>query len=179
MEVDHTIHDQLAMKLCTEALRYPDSSESKVYLKALLQLSMSFSNPSHTRDLYSLTRKLMRNVKDRSSVRLVEQFDALVRSHLVPASGDSAESTADDAEMEVDASTAESIGQNSPMRKKPRIRQLGSKHGTTLLMEVVGSDTEGSQSSDVFFSPQISSTQTDTRRDKTSSEECVIEVDSR
>ena len=81
-EVDHTIHDQLAMKLCTEALRFPDSNESKVYLKALLQLNMSFANQSHTRDLHTLTRKLLRNMKDRTGIKLVEQFEAEVQKHL-------------------------------------------------------------------------------------------------
>lgn len=178
-EVDHTIHDQLALKLCAEALRYPDSSESKVYLKALLQLSMSFSNPSHTRDLHSLTRKLMRKVKDRTSVRLIEQFENVIQKHLVPASGDSAESTADETEMEIEPSTNVSEAQSS--KQGPRIRRLGSKHGTTLLMEVAGSsDAEGSQNSDVFLSPpSSSSTQREKGKEKTSNEDCVIEVDFR
>lgn len=81
-EVEHTIHDTLAMKLCTEALRSPDSGESKVYLKALLQLNLTFSNTSHVRDLHTLTCKLLSTLKDKTSLRLVETFDALVRKHI-------------------------------------------------------------------------------------------------
>lgn len=81
-EVEHTIHDMLAMKLCTEALRFPDSGESKVYLKALLQLNLKFSNVSHVRDLNTLTRKLLSSLKDKTGLRLVETFDTLVRKHI-------------------------------------------------------------------------------------------------
>lgn len=174
--MDHTIHDQLAMKLCTEALRIPDSNESKVYLKALLQLNMSFSNPSHTRDLHTLTRKLLRNIRDKTSIRLVEQFDAAVDKHLTASLGDSADSAADDATMETEPAAANPPV--SPKQRKPRIRQLGSKNGLTLLMDATGgSDAEVSQSSDVFFSPENTSTQREKVRAK--SPEVVIEVDSR
>ena len=175
-EVDHTIHDQLAMKLCTEALRFPDSNESKVYLKALLQLNMSFANQSHTRDLHTLTRKLLRNMKDRTGIKLVEQFEAEVQKHLKSNSGDSADS-ADDTAM--DTETASVVNPpSSPKPRKPRIRQLGSKNGLTLLMDATGgSDAEISQSSDVFFSPENTSTQREKVREK--SPEVVIEVDSR
>lgn len=79
-EVDHDIHDQLAMKLCTEALRAVDSAEGRVYLKALLQLNPSFGNPSHTRDLHELSRKLQRKWKEKNGLKHVDQFDALVSS---------------------------------------------------------------------------------------------------
>ncbi len=69
VEADHDIHDQLAMKLCTEALRSPDTAEGKVYLKALLQLNPSFGNPSHTKDLCELTRKLQRKWKDKHTAQ--------------------------------------------------------------------------------------------------------------
>lgn len=175
-DVDHNIHDQLAMKLCTEALRFPDSSESKAYLKALLQLSMSFSNPSHTRDLHSLTRKLLRKVKDKAGLKLIEQFDALVQKHLVQTAVESADSAVDETEMESPSPTPAVPSSTTP---KPRIRQLGSKHGTTLLMERTGfSDAEMSQNSDAFFSPPSTSTQSENKSDK-SSEEVAIEVDSR
>lgn len=170
-EVDHTIHDQLAMKLCTESMRFPDSNESKVYLKALLQLNMSFSNPSNTKDLHSLIQKMLRNMKEKSSVRIIEQFESIVQKHLAP-TADLADSVVEDSEMEVETAPP------SPPINKPRTRKLLSKHGTTLLMET-GSDADVSLSSvDVFFSPENTSTQRDKPREK--SPEVVIEqVDSR
>lgn len=77
-EVDHDIHDQLAMKLCSEALRSPDTAEGRVYLKALMQLNPSFGNPSHTRDLHELSRKLQKKWRDKAGLKLIMQFDALV-----------------------------------------------------------------------------------------------------
>lgn len=178
-EVDHTIHDQLAMKLCAEALRNPDSGESKVYLKALLQLSMSFSNPSHTRDLHSLTRKLLRNIKDKTGLKLVEQFDTIVQKHLT-APCDPANSAIVDIVTESETAVPAPAPSLSPEARKPRIRQLGSKHGATLLMDAAGvSDAENSQCSDVFFSPQSTSTQSEKKCEKSSSEEIAIEVDTR
>ena len=168
-EVDHTIHDQLAMKLCTESMRVPDSNESKVYLKALLQLNMSFSNPSNTKDLHSLIQKMLRNTKEKSSVRMIEQFESIVQKHLV-LNADSADSAVENSEMEVEPTMF------SPVNK-PRTRKLGSKHGTTLLMDA-GSDADVSQNSDVFFSPESTSTQREKLREK--SPEAVIEqMDSR
>jgi hypothetical protein len=65
----------------------------------------------------------------------------------------------------------------SPPVNKPRTRKLGSKHGTTLLMDSC-SDAEVSQCSEVFFSPENTSTQREKAREK--SPEVVIEqVDSR
>lgn len=162
------------MKLCTEALPFPDSAESKVYLRALLQLNLSFSNPSHTRDLHTLVRKLLRTVKDKIGLKLVEQFNILVERHLVRSSGDSADSAADDVPME----TENAVPESQP--RKPRTRQLGSKHGTTLLMDATASDAEMSQSSaDVFFSPVSSSTQKEKTNDKSTSEEVISESNSR
>ena len=77
-EVDHDIHDQLALKLCTEALRAVDTAEGRVYVKALLQLNPSFGNPSHIRDLHHLTSKLLRKWKEKFSLKYIAQFDALV-----------------------------------------------------------------------------------------------------
>ena len=82
VEADHDIHDQLAMKLCTEALRSPDTAEGKVYLKALLQLNPSFGNPSHTKDLCELTRKLQRKWKDKHGLKAIAQFDTYVSFEL-------------------------------------------------------------------------------------------------
>lgn len=165
--VDHNIHDQLALKLGQQALRHPDTGESKVYIRALLQLHMSFSNPSNTRDVHTLTKKLVRVVKDKSSLKLLEQFESLVAKHLEEQKADAeAESTADEAEETEQAPTS---------GRKPRIRQLGSKAGTTLLMDATISDADQSQGSpDVFFSPSLTSTQ-----QPKSNEEVVITAYSR
>ncbi|XP_057377036.1 condensin complex subunit 3-like [Daphnia carinata] len=172
-EVDHTIHDQLALKLCTESLRFPDSNESKVYLKALLHLNMSFSNPSNTRDLHSIIQKMLRKMKERSSIRLVEQFEAIVKKHLTPSTEDVADSTVNGCEMEI-----EPVVQPSSLSKKTRTRMLGSKQGASLLMDTTGgSDAEISQCSDVFFSPEKTSTQKE-KTCKKSPEVVVEQVDS-
>lgn len=144
-EVDHTIHDQLALKLCAKALKNPDTGEGRVYLKALNQLSPSFSNPSHTRDLESFTLKLMKKTTDKKSRPLVERFDALVRCHLQP-TADAEEATMDSVDEEEKPAIAPVV--------KPRVRQLGSKHGATLLMDLTGaSDVDLSQNSTMFNSP--------------------------
>lgn len=140
-EVEHTIHDMLAMKLCTEALRFPDSGESKVYLKALLQLNLKFSNVSHVRDLNTLTRKLLSSLKDKTGLRLVETFDTLVRKHIPQ---DAEEKAVEESELA------------SAVPRRPRNRQLLSKNSNTLLMDLNESDGDQSQSStDVFASPRI------------------------
>lgn len=173
-DVDHTIHDQLAIKLCTESLRFPDSNESKVYLKALLQLNMSFSNPSNTRDLHTLIQNMLRKMKEKSSIRLVEQYESIVKKHLTPSSGELADSTAHGSEMEV-----EPAGHSLSQPSKPRTRMLGRKQGATLLMDTTtGSDGEMSQCSDVFFSPEKTSTQKE-KPGKKSPEVVVEQVDSR
>lgn len=172
-EVDHTIHDQLAIQLCTESLRFPDSNESKVYLKALLQLNMSFSNPSNTRDLHTLVQKMLRKMKEKSSIRLVEQFESIVKKHLAPPTEGLADSTANGSEMEI-----EPVVTSSSRPSKPRTRMLGSKQGTTLLMDTTGgSDAEISQCSDVFFSPEKTSTQKE-KTCKKSTEVVVEQMDS-
>jgi hypothetical protein len=156
------------MKLCTESMRSPDTNESKVYLKALLQLNMSFSNPSNTKDLHTLIRKMLRNFREKGSIRMIEQFESIVEKHLT-ANADSAKSaTENDSDMEVEPV----IAPPSPPINKPRTRKLGSKHAATLLMDT-SSDVVVSQSSDVFFSPEKTSTQKETPREK--SPEVVIE----
>lgn len=167
-DIDHNIHDQLALKLGQQALRNPDTGESKVYMKALLQLNMSFSNPSNTRDVHTLAKKLLGVVKDKTCLKLVEQFESLVSKRLPePAIESNAESTADEAEETVPSSLS---------ARKLRIRQLGSKAGTTLLMDVTGSDADMSQGSpNVFFSPPVTSTQ----RLRSSSDGVRIELYSR
>ena len=162
-EVEHNIHDMLALKLCSEALRNPDSGESKAYLKALAQLNLTFSNPSHTRDLSTLTQKLLRAMKDKTGIKIVVQFHDEIVKHLV-----AEDSVANDTQ-----SSTTSFSQ-----PRPRNRQLLSKSGATLLMDVkddaasTESDAEMSQgSTDVFQSP------TSTKQE--SSEEIVIQIDSR
>lgn len=126
--VDHNIHDSLAMKLCTETLRDPDSPDSKVYLKALPQLSPSFSNPSHNRDLLTLTAKLTRVVKEKNSVKLVDQFHRIVQKH-------SSDSASDEA---VQVSTGMS-------QARPKTKKLLSKLGNTLGATVSDAETERTQ----------------------------------
>lgn len=147
VEADHDIHDQLAMKLCTEALRSPDTAEGKVYLKALLQLNPSFGNPSHTKDLCELTRKLQRKWKDKHGLKAIAQFDTYVsiefttflentkysfqfqaRKHLVnQETEDSAGETTQD---ENNATAAETTNASQTQQERPRIKKLGSKIGT-------------------------------------------------
>merc|ERR1740128_178700 len=139
-EVEHNIHDMLAMKLCNEALRYPDSGESRIYLKALLQLNPTFTNVSHVRDLDTLTQKLQGKVKDKTGLRLIHNFGLLLRKHIP-------EGIEEESELSVSV-------------QRPRNRQLLSKNGHTMLMECTASDGELSiGSADVFTSPRI--TQTD------------------
>ena len=103
---------------------------------------------------------------------MIEQFESIVQKHLTP-TADSANSATEDSEMEVESV----IAPPSPPINKPRTRKLGSKHVTTLLMDTC-SDVDVSQSSDVFFSPEKTSTQREKPREK--SPEVVIEqLDSR
>lgn len=99
---------------------------------------------------------------------MIEQFESIVEKHLT-ANADSAKSaTENDSDMEVEPV----IAPPSPPINKPRTRKLGSKHAATLLMDT-SSDVDVSQSSDVFFSPEMTSTQKEKPREK--SPEVVIE----
>lgn len=123
----------------------------------------------------------MEKTTDKKSKPLVERFDALVRSHLQPRADD--EETVEGYEETIVA---------PPPATRPRVRQLGSKHGATLLMDVTGAtDGDVSQSStSVFNSPVSTSTQkSDSRQsrgkstaklvDDKSSEEIEIDMYSR
>lgn len=113
---------------------------------------------------------------------MIEQFESIVEKHLT-ANADSAKSaTENDSDMEVEPV----IAPPSPPINKPRTRKLGSKHvASTLLMDTC-SDADVSQSSDVFFSPEKTSTQKEKPREKSPAvvieqmDEVVIEqMDSR
>ena len=143
--MEHTIHDLLAMKLCNGALRSPDSGESKMYLKALLQLSPTFSNPSHTRDLQTLTGNLLQTLKDKNNLRMAEQFDVLVRKNTHCTTSSNSESAV---MAEEGAATAASA---PPPQQRSRNRQLLSKNGTAFMGDITETDGNASQaSSDVF-----------------------------
>jgi len=89
----------------------------------------------------------MQKTTDKKSRPLVERFDILVRCNLQPTADAEEEATIDSVDEEAKPPATETV-------VKPRVRQLGSKHGATLLMDLTGaSDIDVSQNSTVFNSP--------------------------
>ena len=89
----------------------------------------------------------MQKTTDKKSRPLVERFDILVRCHLQPTADTEEEATIESVDEEAKPPATEPV-------VKPRVRQLGSKHGATLLMDLTGaSDVDVSQNSTVFNSP--------------------------
>lgn len=102
---------------------------------------------------------------------MIEQFESIVEKHLTANADSTKSATENDSDMEAEPV----IAPPSPPINKPRTRKLGSKHAATLLMDTC---SDVSQSSDVFFSPEKTSTQKEKPREK--SPEVVIEqMDSR
>ncbi|XP_038608430.1 condensin complex subunit 3 [Tachyglossus aculeatus] len=68
---DTTVHDSLAIKICNEILTYPSAPEVRIYVKALDSLELSGSS---TKDLLVLLDKILRQIKDRTCLRVLEKI---------------------------------------------------------------------------------------------------------
>jgi len=73
-----SIHDSLAMAVCNEILSAPDSFQTKVLIKILTNLQLTWNNFVNLREVKVLSETLLRTVKERSCVRSLERFDRIL-----------------------------------------------------------------------------------------------------
>ncbi|XP_059844914.1 condensin complex subunit 3 [Hypanus sabinus] len=70
-----TIHDNLAVKICNEILKDPDSPDVRIFVKVLALLDLSTGLPSHTEQLCVLLNKI-KEMKNKINQRVIEKIIA-------------------------------------------------------------------------------------------------------
>lgn len=75
-------HDNLAVRVCNEVLKEPNSFNVRVLVKVLNCLEMSDGNGSKLKELQVLSKNLLDEVKDRQNVKALEKFHRTVKQLL-------------------------------------------------------------------------------------------------
>ncbi|XP_072921041.1 condensin complex subunit 3 [Hemitrygon akajei] len=70
-----TIHDNLAVKICNEILKDPDSPDVRIFVKVLGLLDLSTGLPSHTEQLCVLLNEI-KEMKNKVNQRVIEKIIA-------------------------------------------------------------------------------------------------------
>ncbi|XP_049808481.1 condensin complex subunit 3 [Schistocerca nitens] len=71
------VHNSLAVRLCTEILKHPENYYNKVYLKTLVNLSLSL-NDVLREDLKNLAEQMHKVVLEKSLINYVKKFEQIL-----------------------------------------------------------------------------------------------------
>ncbi|CAL1528460.1 unnamed protein product [Lymnaea stagnalis] len=71
---ENPCHDNIAVKLCNEILSHPDSSDTKLWLKVLNQLSINPENTSLQKNLLALCEHMATEITDKQCCNLLKKF---------------------------------------------------------------------------------------------------------
>nr|ASK86676.1 condensin complex subunit 3 [Locusta migratoria] len=71
------VHNSLAVKLCTEILKHPENYYNKVYLKTLVNLTLSL-NDALRDDLKNLAEQIRKVVLEKSLINYVKKFEQIL-----------------------------------------------------------------------------------------------------
>nr|ASK86675.1 condensin complex subunit 3 [Chorthippus mollis] len=71
------VHNSLAVRLCTEILKHPENYYNKVYLKTLVNLSLSL-NDALREDLKNLAEQIRKVVLEKSLINYVKKFEQIL-----------------------------------------------------------------------------------------------------
>jgi len=77
-----TPHDSLALQVCNQILSVPDGYQTKVMIKILSSLSLTYNNFVQLRVLKVLSENLLRTVKERNLVKSLQKFDKQLKDWL-------------------------------------------------------------------------------------------------
>ncbi|XP_018591249.2 condensin complex subunit 3 [Scleropages formosus] len=76
---DISVHDCLAVRLCNEILKDPSAPEVRLYAKCLTTLELSTEDSMSKQDLLLLLNEVLKDVKDKMSLRTVEKVINLLK----------------------------------------------------------------------------------------------------
>nr|ANO53996.1 cap-g [Eyprepocnemis plorans] len=71
------VHNSLAVRLCTEILKHPENYYNKVYLKTLVNLSLSL-NDALREDLKNLAEQMHKVILEKSLINYVKKFEQIL-----------------------------------------------------------------------------------------------------